>query len=97
MSTFLFSYRQPPTYRGGTPEGFAAWTAWFQSLGSSLLDPGKPIVERGTVGACPPETLQGGYSLIAADGLDAALELAQGCPGLEHGFGVEVAELRDAA
>ena len=93
MSTFLFSYRTPKTYTGGSPENIAAWGAWFQGLGTNLVDPGKRVAARRTLGNCPPETLQGGYSLVTADDIDAAVELAEGCPGLRDGFGVEVAEL----
>jgi hypothetical protein len=95
MSTFLFSYRVPKTYTPGSPEDLAAWGAWFQSMGSNLVDPGKPIAERRALGSCPPESLQGGYSLVTADDVEAALELAERCPGLSQGFGVEVGELRD--
>jgi hypothetical protein len=93
MSTFLFSYRTPKTYTAGSPDNVAAWTAWFQGMGANLVDAGKPVVERRTLGNCPLETLQGGYSLVTADDIEAAVELAEGCPGLRHGFGVEVAEL----
>jgi hypothetical protein len=93
MSTFLFSYRTPKTYTAGSPGNVAAWTAWFQGMGANLVDAGKPVVARRTLGNCPPETLQGGYSLVTADDIEAAVELAEGCPGLRDGFGVEVAEL----
>ena len=35
-----------------------------------------------------------GYSIISADSIDAACELAKGCPILEHGT-VEVAEVHE--
>jgi hypothetical protein len=97
MSTFLFSYRTPPTYAGGSPENRAAWGAWFQALGANLVDPGKPVADRRTLGHCPPGSLQGGYTLVTADDIDAAVVLAEGCPGLKDGFGVEVAELITAS
>jgi hypothetical protein len=97
MSTFLFSYRIPQTYTAGSPDDVAAWGAWFQGMGANLVDAGKPVLERRTLGNCPPETLQGGYSLVTADDVEAAVELAERCPGLRHGFGVEVGELRNAS
>jgi hypothetical protein len=35
----------------------------------------------------------GGYSLITAGDLEAAVELAKGCPFLHQGGGIEVGEL----
>jgi hypothetical protein len=95
MSTFVFTYRTPKTFTPGDPDVIAAWTAWFQGMGTNLVDSGKPVGERRTLGNCPPETLQGGYSLVSADDIDRAVELAEGCPGLPDGFGVEVGELLD--
>jgi hypothetical protein len=97
MSTFLFSYRMPKTYTPGSPEGIAAWSAWFQGMGANLVDAGKPVLERRTLGNCPSESLQGGYSLVTANDIECAVELAEGCPGLRDGFGVEVAELINAS
>jgi hypothetical protein len=34
-----------------------------------------------------------GFTLVTADDLAAATELARGCPGLTHGVSVEVGEL----
>jgi hypothetical protein len=96
MSTFLFSYPTPKAYTAGSPDNVAAWTTWFQGMGANLVDAGKPVVERRTLGNCPLDSLQGGYSLVTADDIEAAVELAEGCPGLRHGFGVEVAELINA-
>jgi hypothetical protein len=95
MSTFLFSYHFPKTYTAGSPDSVAAWRAWFQSMGANLVDAGKPVVDRRTLGNTP-ETLQGGYSLVAAEDIECAVELAEGCPGLTDGIGVEVGELPDA-
>jgi len=86
MPTFLFSYRMPKDYVLGRPESVAAWTGWFEDLGASVTDRGNPIFQSATVGNCGADTRLGGYSLITADDLDAALALAKGCPAL----GVEV-------
>ena len=59
------------------------------------MDAGKPVVGRRALGNYPPETLQGGYSLVTADDIEAAVEQAEGCPGLRDGFGVEVGELHN--
>jgi hypothetical protein len=95
MAKFLFTYRMPSDYVPGRPEVLAAWTAWFEGMGASLVDPGNPILESSTVGHCGPDTTLGGYSMIVADDLEAALALAKGCPDLSEGVGVEVGVLTE--
>src|SRR5215471_5974944 len=76
-----------------------AWTAWFGRLGSALVDAGNPftgqaksIASTGTVSAGPGPSVASGYSVIKADSLDAAVELARGCPQLQSGGGISVFE-----
>ena len=95
MATFLFSYRMSKDYVPGRPDAVAAWTAWFKELGASLADPGNPVFERATLGYCGEDTVLGGYSLVTADDLDAALALAKGCPALQRGAGLEVGVITD--
>jgi fermentation-respiration switch protein FrsA (DUF1100 family) len=92
MAEFVFSYRAPSGYRGSA-ETEAAWEAWFDALGPHLEDRGNPVFLRGGVGNCAYDTGLGGYSLISADNLDAAVALAKGCPILAAHGGVEVGEL----
>jgi hypothetical protein len=91
MPTFLFAYRAAKHYQG-TPATAEEWRAWFESLGSDVEEIGNPVFDRGSVGDTGPETVLGGYSLITADSLAAATELAKGCPAVGHGGGVEVGE-----
>jgi YCII-related domain len=93
MKSFLFVYRSPRDYTPGRPETFAAWEGWFKSMGASLADFGNPVFERHTLGRTADDTVLGGYSLINADDLDAAIAIAQGCPHIGEGGGVEVGEL----
>jgi hypothetical protein len=76
-----------------------AWTAWFGQLGAALKDGGNPFTPTSktispdgsisdTAGS-PPST---GYTILAADSLDAAVDLAKGCPVLQGGASVEVYE-----
>jgi hypothetical protein len=90
MTTFLFSYRMPKNYQPRRAERVAAWSAWFDSLGANLVDRGNPIFESTTVGNGAADTALGGYSLVTADDMAAAVALANGCPGLADGAGVEV-------
>jgi hypothetical protein len=94
MSTFLFTYRTPQNSAPPSPEAIAAWGSWLESMGPRLVDRGNPVSERQTLGNCE-DTRLGGYSLINADSLEAAVALAKGCPGLERGGGVEVSALSD--
>jgi hypothetical protein len=79
------------------------WMAWFKDLTATgnLKDGGQPLEPEGkvvngkggTVTDGPyaeAKDLVGGYTLIAADSLAHAAELAKGCPILERGGAVEV-------
>jgi len=75
----------------------AAWGQWFQTLGGALADPGNPVSQTKTIsdggavggaGSNPPS----GYSILEADSLDKAVDLAKGCPVLLGGATIEVAE-----
>ena len=95
MAEFIFTYRTPADYTANTPEGIAAWTAWFQSMGTQVRDIGKPVYSRATVGGSAGGTPLGGYSLVTAQSLDEAVTLAKDCPIVAAGGGVEVGELAD--
>jgi hypothetical protein len=90
MTTYLLSYRMRRDYTPGRPDAMAAWRSFFEGIGDDLLDMGNPVFERAELGNCGPETALGGYSLVQAESLDAALALAEGCPGVAEGGGVEV-------
>ncbi|MGA8534888.1 MAG: YciI family protein [Candidatus Tumulicola sp.] len=104
MSEFLYLYRGGQ--RGQTPEQsqqiMQKWLAWMKELTTSgnLKDPGQPLEEegkvvngKGTVTDGPyaeAKDLVGGFTLVEADSLARASELARGCPILEVGGSVEV-------
>jgi len=76
-----------------------AWVAWFDKLGSAVVDAGNPftpaaksIAQDGTVSDGPVGTLATGYSIIKADSLGAAVEMAKGCPNLQGGGQITVYE-----
>src|SRR5262245_2908420 len=93
MTTFLFAYRVPNDYVPGDPEAPAVWNAWFDSLGDGVVSRGNPVFEVSALGDCGPDTRVGGYSLITADDLDAAVAIAKECPVLDRQGGVEVGPL----
>jgi hypothetical protein len=100
MAKFVLAY-----HGGGMPETeaeqaevMAAWGTWFGGLGESVLDRGSPIVVAKTV-ASDGSTRDGGganplsgYSLVEADSLEAAVEIAKGCPVLATGGSIEVCQ-----
>jgi hypothetical protein len=104
MSEYVFLYRGGR--RGESPaEGeqiMQKWVSWMQDLASKghMKDRGQPLepegkVVRGKGGVTDgpyPESkdLVGGYTLIEANDLTQAAELARGCPILERDGLVEV-------
>jgi hypothetical protein len=76
-----------------------AWGAWFGGLGSALVDGGNPfspvarsIASDGTVSSGPVGTPATGYSIIKAESLGTAVEIARGCPILQSGGQISVYE-----
>ena len=76
-----------------------AWTSWFTKLGSAVVDGGNPIApvakhvsHGGKVSDGPAGVMASGYSIIKADSLAAAVELAKGCPALQGDAQVTVFE-----
>jgi YCII-related domain len=93
VPTFVLTYRSPIGYTP-TPETRAAWLNWFDGIGDQLAELGKPVIARTSVGNVGSGSTQlGGYSLITADDLEAAVAMAKGCPHVDHDGGVEVGEL----
>jgi hypothetical protein len=90
MPTFVFTYQMPADYVPGRPETMAAWTAWFESMGESLADIGKPVAESAELGDCGTGTRLGGYSFVTADDFESAVAIAKRSPALHAGGGVEV-------
>ena len=91
-------------YKGGNkvPEGeaeqqrvAAAWGKWFADLGDKVVNNGAPFGESkvvgsgGEVGGSSDMGLSG-FSIVEADSLDEAVELAKGCPVLGGGASIEV-------
>ncbi len=95
-------------YIGGSePQGqeeaasvMQAWTSWFTNLGDKVVDPGNPFsaqvksvsgdrqVSDGPIGARAT-----GYSIVKADSLDTATDIAKNCPHLQAGGEITVYEV----
>jgi hypothetical protein len=101
VANYLLSY-----HGGSTPESpdeqakvMKDWTDWFAGLGPAVVDGGNPIAATKTVnpdggvsdgGGANPVT---GYSILSADSLDAAAQMAKGCPIIDSGGSIEVSEI----
>ncbi len=77
----------------------AKWQAWVGGLGDAVVNPGTPLGKSKTVSSGGVSDDGGsnaltGFSIVKADSMDAALEIAKGCPYLEHGT-IEVAEVKE--
>ena len=100
MGNFVFAYsggNGMATDQAERDAQMAKWGQWFGELGPAIVDGGAPTGASKTVGQGGSVSDGGsrgltGYSVVAADNLDAAVELAKGCPVLENGGAVDVYE-----
>ena len=97
MAKYLLAYKggQMGQTVAEREEGMAKWGAWFGGLGAAIVDPGNPFGPSAAVpsnGAAGAPSALSGYSLVNADTLAAAAELAKGCPVIDAGGSVEVYE-----
>jgi hypothetical protein len=74
----------------------AAWGQWFGDLGPAVVDEGNPFGASAGIGTGGRRTEAAagatGYSIVTAADLEAAADLAKGCPVLAHGGAVAVYE-----
>ena len=101
VSFFVFAY-----HGGKIPESpeegarhIAKFEAWVGGLGNAVVNPGHPLGKSKTVSSSGVSDAGGsnplvGFSIVKADSMDAALEMAKGYPHLEIGT-VEVVEMME--
>ncbi len=103
MTKFVLLY-QGPKGMGDTPEQQRtladAWTSWYQTLGNSIIDGGNPFGASNTIGPSGAIARAGsseltGYTIISADSLETANQLAMGCPVLKQDGRIEIYEALD--
>lgn len=77
----------------------AAWGQWMETNGPRLVEPGNPVGMSKTVSASGVADNGGanptsGYTIVSADDIDAACEIAKSNPMVVDGSGsVEIAEI----
>ena len=76
----------------------AKWKAWVGDLGGAVVNPGTPLGKGKLVSSAGVSDTGAnrltGFSMVMADNMDAALEMAQRCPYLVYGT-IEVAEVME--
>jgi len=103
MPNFILAYhgemKKPATPEEGNAQ-MVKWRTWLQGLGSAIVNPGSPlgssklVTPRGVSEDNLSDRMTG-FSVVKADNLDAAIELAKSCPYVELGGTLRVAELKE--
>ena len=88
---------QPANPKEGQ-QHFAKYMEWLSALGEAAVSPANPFRTTCTVNAdgsvtAGSDTSMSGYTIIQADTMEAALEIAKACPFLDIGGTLEVSEL----
>ncbi len=101
MPNYVFAYhggKKPESPEEGT-KLMVKWKAWVGGLGDAVVNSGTPLGISKTVSSSGVSDDGGsnplsGFSIVKADSMDAALEMAKGCPYVKYGT-VEVAEVKE--
>ena len=102
MSHFLIVYfggKQPETHEEGQRH-FAKYKQWLTDISDVVISPANPIKNTNTINSdgqivSGSSTSMSGYTIIQADSIEAAIDIAKGCPFLEFEGCLEVSELID--
>ena len=99
MAKYLLAYKGGKMAQSDAEreEAMAKWGTWFGSLGPAVADAGNPFGPSASVtgngaGANGASSGLTGYSIMTADTLAAATELAEGCPVIDAGGSVDIYE-----
>ncbi len=102
MSNYIFTYYHSGKMPESPEEGakhMAKWNDWVAELGDTLVEPNNSLGKFKIVSSDSVSDREGSdammrFSTVKADNLDAALDIAKGCPFLEMGT-IEVAEMKE--
>lgn len=100
MARFMITYLggdQPSSPEEGQRH-FQRYKEWLSSLGDAALSPANPLKDTCTVSPDGSVTNAGtttmsGYTIVQADSMDKALQMAKSCPFLDINGSLEVSEL----
>ena len=101
MANYIIAYhggKMPATPEEGA-QHMAKWKTWIGGLGDAVVNPGTPLGKSKTVSSSGVTDGGGadpliGFSVVKADSMEAALEMAKACPYVDIGS-VEVAEMME--
>lgn len=99
MPKFALVYYGSPEFRT-REEGakhMVAWKKWVEGLGDALVDPGMAVGPSRTISASGVRESGGsdpfsGITIIQADTMDTATDLARACPHIAAGGTIEIAQ-----
>lgn len=100
MANYMFAYSGGNGVAADEAERnaqMAKWAQWLGHLGPALVDVGAPTGSAKTIstgGSVSDGGSRGlaGYSIVSAESLESAVQLAKDCPVLETGGAVDVYE-----
>jgi hypothetical protein len=99
MAKYLLLYRggSMPETEEAQAEVMKAWESWFASAGAAIADPGNPFTPVAKTVSADGSIADGpaaasGYTLVDADSLEAATDIAKGSPVLQGGASIDVFE-----
>ena len=101
MANFLLLYTggKVPEKAADRERMLHDWTAWYNKLGTAVVDRGDPftpkakaIFGQNKTQEGPVDCMASGYSIIRANSLEAAVTLVRDCPVLKDGAKVDIYE-----
>ena len=101
MAKYLLLYNggSMPETEAEMAQVMKAWEGWYGNLGRAVVDPGYPltpvakaVASDGSVRDGAAGTMASGYTIVEAESLDEAVNMAQGCPVLAGGAEISVFE-----
>jgi hypothetical protein len=98
MERFLFVYHGKPGADADTRHDLSRWAAWFDGMGSRVIDRGSLThsaveVPRRLLGPKESASSLCGYSVVEAADFNEAVEIGERCPIFDEGGSVEIARL----
>ena len=100
MPKYLYIYHADTPMRPAPDEeaeAMAAWGRWMEKVGPKLIDPGQPVgLSKSVTATGVLDTVKNaafGYSIVEADSIEEACDLAKDNPMVLGGGSVEVAPI----
>jgi len=96
MPSYVFTYRMPKE-QPLNMDAAQDWFAWFDEIGEHITDPGSAVSSARQLGNVEGSQRVSGFTVVTARDLDHATQMAEGCPAIRQGFGIEIGELIDTS